>query len=353
MDDDRELIFGNCPMPLSTHETIQMSHGSGGKMMHDLITQLFVNAFDNPALRDQNDQAVFDVNGVRMAFTTDSYVVDPIFFPGGNIGDLAVNGTINDLAMCGARPLVLSCGFILEEGLPIAQLQTVVETMRLAAAAAGVPIVTGDTKVVNRGKGDKVFINTAGIGRIDHPHTISVAQIRPGDVVIVNGTIADHGIAILSCREGMSFETTVKSDCAALHGLVADIIAAGGDGVHAMRDPTRGGVAATLNEFAQAARVGIVLNEAAIPVQPAVRGACEMLGFDPLYVANEGKLIAVVEKSKSSAVLAAMQAHPLGRRAAIIGSIESEQAGLVSLRTGLGGWRVVDMPIGELLPRIC
>lgn len=352
-DETKDNNAAACPIPAQDHRTVQLAHGSGGKLMHDLIERLFLSTFSNPALSAQEDQAVVEINGVRLAFTTDAYVVDPIIFPGGTIGDLAVNGTINDLCMCGAVPVCLSAAFILEEGCPFAALEPIVATMQAAAARTGVQIVTGDTKVVNRGKGDKVYITTSGIGVVEHPYTISAASIRPGDRVILSGSIADHGIAILAARGGFSFQSDVRSDTAALHSLVQTMLKAGGKGIHAMRDPTRGGVAATLNEFAAKARIGISIDENCIAVAPAVRGACELLGLDPLYVANEGKLIAIVAPELAEAVLAAMRSHPLGQQAVTIGDVTAEQPKIVSMHTAIGGWRIVDMPIGEQLPRIC
>jgi len=345
--------FANCPLPITAHDTIQLGHGSGGRMMNDLISRLFLWAFDNPILARLDDQAVLSLERNRIAVSTDSFVVDPLFFPGGNIGDLAVNGTVNDVCMCGAKPLYLTAGFIIEEGFPLEDLKRIVISMRVAADAAGVRIVSGDTKVVNRGKGDKIFINTTGIGVIEHEFTISSNALRAGDKVILSGSIAEHGIAVLSKREGLAFETSVTSDCAALNTLVDTIVAAGGSAIHAMRDPTRGGVAATLNEFAASSRVGIQIDEAAVPVLPPVAGACEMLGLDPLYVANEGKLVAVVALEKAQNLLAAMRSHPLGRRAAVIGEVVADDSSMVTMTTRIGGRRIVDMPLGEQLPRIC
>jgi hydrogenase expression/formation protein HypE len=289
----------------------------------------------------------------RIAFSTDSFVISPLFFPGGDIGSLAVHGTVNDVAMCGARPLGISAGLILEEGLPMEDLWRVVQSMQEAAQKAGVSIMTGDTKVVDRGKGDGVFINTTGIGLIPDGIYVSPLRAQPGDVVLVNGNIADHGIAIMSVREGLEFETAIESDSASLNGLVAAVLETGGEHVHVLRDPTRGGVASALNEIAQKAGVGIRLAEAAIPIQDQVRGACEILGFDPLYVANEGKCIAIVAPDVADAVLAAMQAHPLGVNAAIIGEVVADHPRRVFLRSRIGGLRVVDMLSGEQLPRIC
>jgi len=341
-----------CPAPIARHATVQLAHGGGGRLSQRLVEELFLPAFANPALAALHDGALLEVAGARLAFSTDSYVVRPLFFPGGDIGSLAVHGTVNDLSMCGARPLALSAGFILEEGFPMADLERVVASMREAAAAAEVAIVTGDTKVVDRGKGDGVYINTAGIGLVPPGITIDPRRAAPGDVVLVSGTLADHGIAVLSVREGLRFETALTSDSAPLHGLVAAVLAAGAD-VHVLRDPTRGGVASALNEIAAAAGVGIELDEARLPVREAVRGACELLGFDPLYVANEGKLIAIVAPEQAEPALQALRAHPLGREAAIIGRVSAERPGRVVLRTTLGTRRLLDMLAGEQLPRIC
>lgn len=345
--------LGSCPLPITRHDTVQLGHGSGGKMMNELISKLFLWAFDNPVLARMEDQAIIELRGSRLAFSTDSFVVDPLFFPGGDIGDLAVNGTVNDVCMSGARPLYLSAGFIIEEGTSLEELRKIAESMRAAAQRAGVAVVTGDTKVVNKGKGDRIFINTSGLGVIEHDFTLGAAAIRPGDAVLLSGSLADHGIAILSRREGLKFETPIRSDTAALHTLTEVILRAGGPAVHAMRDPTRGGLAATLNEFAAAANIGIRVSEARIPVHAAVAGACELLGIDPLYVANEGKLVAIVAREKATEVLAAMREHPLGQQAAIIGDVVDENAGLVSMKTRIGSWRIVDMLVGEQLPRIC
>ena len=342
-----------CPLPITAHDTVQLGHGSGGQMMNDLIGKLFVWAFDNPLLNALDDCATLSVGAHRLAFSTDSFVVDPIFFPGGNIGELAVYGTINDVSTSGARPLYISVGMILEEGLPLEDLREIVTAMRAAADRAGVRIVTGDTKVVDKGKADKVFINTTGIGIIEHEGALSSHHLQPGDRVLVSGSIAEHGMAILSKREGLAFETPIESDAAPLNGLVATVLEAGGTAVHALRDPTRGGVAAALNEFAEASQVGIRLQEDRIPIQPPVAGACAFLGLDPLYVANEGKLLVAVAPEKTDAVLAAMRAHPLGQHAALIGDVVADNPGMVSMRTPIGGWRIVDMLVGEQLPRIC
>ncbi|HMO59438.1 MAG TPA: hydrogenase expression/formation protein HypE [Roseiflexaceae bacterium] len=331
---------------------ITLSHGSGGKASHNLIEGIFAPAFTNPLLDRMDDAASFAVSG-ELAFTTDSYVVSPLFFPGGDIGKLAVHGTINDLATTGAEPLYLSAAFILEEGFPIDDLRRIVRSMAEAAADAGVAIVTGDTKVVQRGKADGVFITTAGVGRRRHSHPISQNAAQPGDVVLLSGPIGDHGIAVMLAREGLELETDLQSDTAALHGLVADLLAAVGPAVHCLKDPTRGGLATTLNEIAVGSEVAIGLEEAAIPVRPDVRGACELLGLDPLTIANEGKLIAMVAADDADAALAALRNHPLGREAAIIGKVRAEPAALVFLHTEIGGTRVLDMLVGDPLPRIC
>jgi len=342
-----------CPLPLTEYPHVQLAHGGGGRMSQMLIEKMFLPAFDNPVLRRMHDGALLDVEAGRLAFTTDSFVVRPLFFPGGDIGSLALHGTVNDVAMCGARPLALSVGFILEEGMPMEDLWRIVGSLRDAADAAQVMIATGDTKVVDRGKGDGVYINTTGIGRVRDGVDISPERARPGDVVLINGAIAVHGIAIMSVREGLEFDTELVSDSAALHGLIAGLLDAAPEHVHVLRDPTRGGVASALNEIAQQAGVGVQLDEAAIPLDDQVRGACEILGFDPLYVANEGKAIAIVAREVADEMLAAMRAHPLGKRAAIIGEVVDGHPGKVFLRSRVGGMRVVDMLSGEQLPRIC
>ncbi|GBD93848.1 hydrogenase expression/formation protein HypE [bacterium BMS3Abin05] len=345
--------FAQCPLPIGQHETIQLGHGSGGKMMSDLIDKLFLWAFDNPLLRQMDDAAVLDLNGVRLALSTDSFVVDPIFFPGGNIGELAVNGTVNDISMSGARPLFLSVGMILEEGFSLDELRRIAESMRTAADHAGVKIVTGDTKVVNKGKGDKIYINTTGMGLIERNFVPSSRNLKSGDQIILSGNIAEHGIAILSQREGLAFQVPIESDTASLNGLVTSILDAGEEAVHSLRDPTRGGLTATLNEFAKTSHVGIQIYEEKIPIQEPVSGACELLGLDPLYVANEGKLVAVVAKNRAEKVLEAMHAHPLGAHSEIIGEVLAAKPGMVIMRTHIGGWRIVDTLVGEQLPRIC
>jgi hydrogenase expression/formation protein HypE len=344
--------FGECPLPVTQGEEILLGHGSGGKLAAQLIERMIVPAFRNPLLDVLDDQAIFPVEASRLAFTTDSYVVTPIFFPGGDIGDLAVNGTVNDLAVGGARPLVLSLAFILEEGLPLADLRRVVESVQRAAERAGVRIVTGDTKVVGRGSGDKIFVNTSGIGVVPPGIELSSRHVCPGDVVLLSGPIGDHGVAILSQREGLAFEGEIASDTAPVHGLVAAALDAS-PRIHAMRDPTRGGVAATLVEIASRRRVGIEVDERAIPVRDVVRGACEILGLDPLLVANEGKVVAFVPAADAEQVLAALRGHPLGRDAACIGRVTADHPGIVLLRTPIGGDRILDLPFGEALPRIC
>jgi len=336
---------------------VTMAHGSGGKAMRNLIEDVFLGAFDNPLLAPLEDQAVLPLAGLlahgdRLAFTTDSYVVSPLFFRGGDIGTLAVAGTVNDLAVSGARPLFLSCGVVIEEGLPVETLRRVVASMRRVADEAGVQIVTGDTKVVERGAADKLFINTAGVGVVPCGVSISAANATPGDVVIVNGALGDHGTAILIARAQLALESDVASDCRPLASLVAAMLAACPD-IHCLRDATRGGVATVLNEFASSSQVSIRIDERAVPVREQVKGACEILGLDPLYLANEGKLVAIVPAQSAPAVLAAMRAHPAGRDAAAIGCVTEESDCRVVLHTGFGGQRIVDMLVGEQLPRIC
>jgi hydrogenase expression/formation protein HypE len=320
--------------------------------MAQLIEELFERRFDNRWLAERNDQACFEVDGGRMVMTTDGFVISPLFFPGGDIGSLAIHGTINDIAMAGARPLYLSAAMILEEGLPLADLEAIVASMAAAAKAAGVPIVTGDTKVVERGKGDGVFITTTGVGRVPVGVRISADRARPGDAVLLNGTIGDHGVAVMSKRQGLTFETDIVSDAASLHGLVAAMVEAVPD-IHVMRDPTRGGLAAALNEIAAASGVGIMLREADIPIATPVRGACELLGLDPLYVANEGKLVAFCDGSDAARLLETMRGHPLGTNTAIIGEVIADDHCFVQMRTGFGGARIVDWLTGDQLPRIC
>jgi len=334
------------------YERIVMAHGGGGSLTRELVERMFAPEFDNPALRTLDDSAVLAMSGQGYAFTTDSYVVKPYFFPGGDIGRLAVCGTVNDLAMQGAQPQWLSLGFILEEGLPLADLEKIVASIRHAAAEVGVQIVTGDTKVVERGRGDGVYINTAGIGRIVTTSWMGGANARPGDAVIVSGPLGEHGVAVMSCRDGIEFQTSVVSDCAPLWPLVKEILGTGAE-IHTMRDPTRGGLAAAVCDIAHASGVGIRLNESAIPVSPEVRGACDLLGLDPLTIANEGRLILFCRALDGERVLAAMKRHPLGREARVIGEVQDKPKGLALLRTTIGGERIIDMPTGEDLPRIC
>ena len=342
----------SCPLPLSDYKNVLIAHGGGGKLTQQMIQKMFLSQFSNEFLEPLHDGAVFPVGGGRLAFSTDSYVISPIFFPGGDIGELAVNGTVNDLAMCGATPRYLSSAFIIEEGFPMEDLWRVVLSMQRAAQRAGVKLVTGDTKVVDKGKGDKLFINTAGIGVVAEGVHISSTNARTGDVIILNGPIAVHGMAIMSVREGLEFDTQIKSDTAPLNGLVEAALGASRQ-IHVLRDPTRGGVASALNEIAESSAVGISIRETNIPVPEEVRGACEILGLDPLYVANEGKLLAFVPASAADRVLAAMRAHPLGRESAIIGEVVDDHPRVVVMKSRIGGSRVVDMLSGEQLPRIC
>lgn len=346
------MTIFSCPLPLRQYTTIQLAHGSGGKLSSDLIASMILPRFSSPALNRLNDQAVLSLPPGRVAFSTDTYVVDPIFFPGGSIGDLAVNGTINDVVMSGAIPLFMSVGLVLEEGLPLETLDRVLRSMEQAIVKAGVQVVTGDTKVVPRGKCDKIFINTSGLGVVPEGLDLDATAIRPGDKVIVSGTVGDHGLAVLTSREKLSFATEIESDTAALNGLVAMMLSES-QGIRVLRDPTRGGVATSLNEFAAVARLGIVVEEAHVPVRPSVRAVCEVLGLDPLSVANEGKLLAVVAAEDAEALLAAMRGHDLGREAGIIGEVVGDHPGLVALRTPLGVKRILDMPVAEQLPRIC
>jgi hydrogenase expression/formation protein HypE len=342
----------SCPAPLSARDTVLLGHGSGGKLSADLVRNVFLPAFQNPLLAQLDDQAIFEINGSRLAFTTDTFVVKPLFFPGGDMGSLAVHGTVNDLAMGGARPLFLSAAFILEEGLSMEVLSRVVHSMQQAAVAAGVAVVTGDTKVVEKGSGDQLFINTTGIGVVADGICLSANRARPGDKVLLSGSIGEHGIAILAQREGLEFESRIESDSAALHTLVAEMLRASSS-IRCMRDPTRGGLSSSLNEIAAQSGVGIELVECEIPVREDVRGACEMLGLDPLYVANEGKLVAIVEPEVVSEVLRAMRRHPLGTNARVIGTVTAANTGLVTMRTALGTTRIIDMLAGDQLPRIC
>jgi len=341
-----------CPLPIFDSETVLLGHGGGGKLSADLFRNVILPAFGNPFLDRMDDQALLEIAGARLAFTTDSFVVKPLFFRGGDIGSLAVHGTVNDLAVGGATPLFLSAAFILEEGLPIASLQRIVASMREAARHAGVQIVTGDTKVVEKGSCDGMFVNTAGIGLVETSLRLSADQARPGDAVLLSGPIGDHGIAILAEREGLSFESDVVSDSAPLNSLVAALLATGA-AIRCMRDPTRGGVASACNEIASTSRVGIQLEEAAIPVRPEVRGACELLGLDPLYIANEGKLLAICAHGDAERLLAAMRGHPQGAGARIVGKVTAANPGLLTMRTSLGSVRMIDLLANDPLPRIC
>ncbi|MFF4833930.1 hydrogenase expression/formation protein HypE [Streptomyces sp. NPDC001315] len=341
-----------CPAPLRDRPRVVMGHGGGGALSAELVQHVFAPAYGGEALAQMGDAAALTLGGVRLAFSTDTFVVRPLFFPGGSIGDLAVNGTVNDLAMSGARAAYLSCGFILEEGVELDEVDRVAKALGAAARAAGVEVATGDTKVVEAGHGDGIFINTAGIGLVPAGVDLRPQRVVPGDVVIVSGGIGVHGVAIMSVREGLEFGVELESDCAALGGLVDAMLAVTPD-LHVLRDPTRGGVAAALNEIAAASGAGVIIQERELPIPPTVANACAILGLDPLYVANEGKLVAFVPREHADAVLDAMRAHPLGSDSAIIGEAVEDHPGMVVARTGLGGTRVVDLPIGEQLPRIC
>ncbi|CAM5464587.1 MULTISPECIES: hydrogenase expression/formation protein HypE [Streptomyces] len=347
-----DLLSWTCPAPVRDRPRVVMGHGGGGAMSAELIEQVVLPGLGGPVQAALTDSAVVELGGARLAFSTDSFVVRPLFFPGGSIGDLAVNGTVNDLAMSGARAAFLSCGLILEEGVELDTVSRVAEALGAAARAAGVRVVTGDTKVVEAGHGDGVYINTSGIGLVPAGVDLRPERVTPGDVVVVSGAIGVHGVAIMSERENLRFEVGIESDCAALGGLVDAMLSVTSD-LRVLRDPTRGGLAASLNEIAAASGCGVVVQERAVPVPPPVAGACAMLGLDPMYVANEGKLVAFVPREHADAVLAAMKAHPLGSEAAIIGEAVTDHPGMVVARTGLGGTRVVDMPMGEQLPRIC
>ncbi|MEU3986284.1 hydrogenase expression/formation protein HypE [Streptomyces sp. NPDC026672] len=347
-----DLTGWTCPAPLRDQPRVVMGHGGGGALSAELVRHVFAPAYGGPALAASTDSAVLTLGGARLAFSTDSYVVRPLFFPGGSIGDLAVNGTVNDLAMSGARAAYLSCGFILEEGVETQTVSRVAEALGAAARAAGVEIATGDTKVVESGHGDGIYVNTAGIGLVPAGVDLRPQRVVPGDVVIVSGPVGAHGVAIMSVREGLEFGVEVVSDCAPLGGLVEAMLAVTSD-LHVLRDPTRGGLAASLNEIAAASGTGVVLTERDVPVPEAVANACAVLGLDPFYVANEGRLVAFVPRPHADAVLAAMRAHPLGAQAAVIGEAVADHPGTVVARTGFGGRRVVDMPLGEQLPRIC
>ncbi len=344
--------FFLCPIPVEQYPNVLLAHGGGGKLSHQLIEKMFLPLFQNPLLESRHDGAVLEIGAQKLAFTTDSYVVHPLFFPGGNIGTLAVNGSVNDLAMCGARPLYLSVGFILEEGLPMEMLWRVVQSMQRAAQAAGVQLVTGDTKVVDRGKGDGIFINTTGVGVVEHSQTICPASIRAGDAIILSGDLGRHGVAIMAVREGLEFETVVESDCAALSGVILNLLESGLE-IHCLRDLTRGGLASALVEIAEATTLGIRIDEVSIPAREDVRGACEILGLDLLYVANEGRFVCFVPPEQAEKALRLIRADPLGVGANFIGYVSDEDGGLVTMKSKIGATRVVDMLSGEQLPRIC
>ncbi|MDB4996999.1 MAG: [NiFe] hydrogenase metallocenter assembly protein HypE [Myxococcaceae bacterium] len=346
------ILGASCPVPITETPRILLGHGSGGRLTAKLVDEIILPAFRNPLLEPLDDAAIISPGAGRIAFTTDSYVVTPIFFPGGDIGDLAVNGTVNDLAVSGARPIALSLAFILEEGFPIHELERIIGSIRRAAAAADVLVATGDTKVVGRGCADKIFINTSGVGVVPDGVDVSARRVRAGDAVLLSGTVGDHGVAILSRREGLEFGGEIVSDTAPLNGLITTLLGACSE-VHAMRDPTRGGVASTLVEIATRQNLGIQIDEALVPLHDAVRGACEMLGLDPLLVANEGKVVVFVPEHRADVALAAMRAHPLGRGAVRIGHVTSEHPGAVWVRTPIGGERVLELPFAEMLPRIC
>ncbi|MGY1578984.1 hydrogenase expression/formation protein HypE [Streptomyces sp. MN13] len=347
-----DMLSWTCPAPLRDRPRVVMGHGGGGAMSAELVERILLPALAGGAPAALTDSAVVELGGARLAFSTDSFVVRPLFFPGGSIGDLAVNGTVNDLAMSGARAAFLSCGLILEEGVEIDTVAKVAEAIGAAARTAGVRVVTGDTKVVEAGHGDGVYVNTAGVGLVPAGVDLRPERVAPGDVVLLSGAVGMHGVAILSERENLRFEADVVSDCAPLTGLVEAMLAVTPE-LRVLRDPTRGGLAASLNEIAAASGCGVVVQERAVPVPAPVEGACAMLGLDPMYVANEGKLVAFVPREHADAVLAAMRAHPLGAEAAVVGEVVAEHPGMVVARTGLGGTRVVDMPLGEQLPRIC
>lgn len=341
-----------CPTPLNDSERVQLAHGGGGRRMHELLEGLLLPSFKNELLLERHDGATLNIAGARLAFTTDSYVVQPLFFPGGDIGTLAINGTVNDLAMCGARPLYLSSAFILEEGFPMESLRRVVESMRITAAEAKVQLVTGDTKVVDKGKGDGIFVNTAGIGMVEHTLTIAPSAVRPGDVILLSGDLGRHGIAIMAMREGLSFETTIESDCAPLWQPIAALLAAGIE-IHCLRDLTRGGLSSGLIEIAEAAAMRISIDELTIPVREDVAGACEILGLDPLYLANEGRFIAFVPEHETARALDILNQHAVSSGAIKIGQVQEKPAGMVTMNSRMGTERILDMLSGEQLPRIC
>lgn len=348
-----DILSWVCPVPLRDYPHVVMGHGGGGKLSAELVEHLFLPAFENDSLQNLGDASIVTVPGERLAVSTDSFVVQPLFFPGGSIGELAVHGTVNDLAMSGAQPLYLTAGFILEEGLEMSMLGSIAEQMGQAAQSAGVQIITGDTKVVDNGHGDGVYINTSGLGVVPAGVQIGPKNAQVGDVVIVSGTIGDHGMAIMSVREGLEFDSVIESDTAPLNGLVAAMLEASPESIHVLRDPTRGGVASGLNEIAKASQVGVSLNERDLPVNHAVHSACELLGMDPIYVANEGKLLAIVARDAADQILEVMRNHPYGEKAAVIGEVVDQHPGMLTAKTGIGGTRIVDMQVGEQLPRIC
>jgi len=352
MSNEPLQFTGSCPIPVSQYPHVLMAHGGGGRLMHQLIGKLFLGAFNNPLLHTQTDSTVVDWTGKKLAFTTDSYVVRPIFFPGGDIGSMAVHGTVNDLAMSGARPLYLSSAFIIEEGLPMETLWRVVGSMQNAAQRCGVQIITGDTKVVDKGKGDGLFINTAGIGAIEHAQSIAPRNVRPGDAVLVSGDLGRHGMAIMAVREGLAFESQIESDSAPVHGLVQDLLTAGIE-IHCLRDLTRGGLTSALNEIAESAGARIEVEEKSVPVREDVHAACEMLGLDPLHVACEGRFAAFVSAKDADRALRTLRARADGSGAAIVGQVTGSSAPLVTLKSVIGASRILDMPSGEQLPRIC
>jgi len=347
-----DQINFSCPIPLSGYDKITLAHGGGGSFSYKLLHELIFKYLNSEPLAMEHDGAVMDINGVKLAFTTDSYVIDPVFFPGGNIGELAVYGTVNDIACCGAKPLFLSLSLIIEEGLPVEQLETIIASVKKAADRTGVVVVTGDTKVVGHGKGDKIFINTSGIGVVHANANISPRRAEPGDAVLLSGTIADHGIAIMASRSGLEFRTSILSDSAPLNDMIELLLSAIPD-VHVLRDPTRGGLASTLNEIARSSNTGMHIDENLIPVKEEVKSVCEILGLDPLYIANEGKLVVIVPGNVAGKALDILRSHPLGRQASIIGTVTSDHPGMVRMKTSIGTNRIVDMISGEQLPRIC
>jgi len=349
---ENKNINFSCPVEINEVKKILLAHGSGGRMSNDLIDKLFLSNFNNDFLNEKNDSAIINIEGIRFAFTTDSFVVKPIFFPGGNIGDLAINGTVNDLAVCGAKPLFISVGLIIEEGFDISHLELIVQSMKKAADNSGVQIVTGDTKVVEKGSCDKIFINTSGIGVINKGINLSPKNCKPGDVIIINGGIAEHGIAVMASREGLEFETTIKSDTAALNRLTEQVLSKS-NRISMMRDPTRGGLSSSLNEIASVSHTVIEIEETSIPIKEEVKGACEILGFDPLQVANEGKLLLFVDESDADFILDTMKKNPLGKDSSIIGKVVKDHPGVVTIKTSIGTSRIVEMLSGEQLPRIC